>query len=64
MGISLSSSYDLELDIGDPADFVIIGNTSGNTSKSFRSRKTIQEIVYDPGRERVTVFNGEVVSQH
>jgi hypothetical protein len=62
MGINLSLPYGLEVDCGDPADFVIIGNTSAKKSKSFRSRKTIQDIIYDPAQERTTIFNGEKVN--
>lgn len=63
MGMNLSTPYDLNLDVGDPADFVIIGSTSANTATSFRSPKTVQEIIFDPGKERVTVFNGDIVSR-
>jgi hypothetical protein len=62
MGINLSLSYGLELDCGDPADFVIIGDNSASTSSSFRSRKTTQEVICDPAKERTTVFNGEIVN--
>ncbi|KAN0110370.1 Metallo-dependent hydrolase [Hyaloscypha variabilis] len=63
IGINLTVSYDIELDIGDPADFVIFGNASLKTTRSFRSRKTVQELIYDPCQDRTTVFNGKVVSQ-
>lgn len=62
IGIGTSKSFDTSIKIGDPADFVLFGSESSRV-KSFRSRKTVREVVYDAGYDRVTVFNGKVVSQ-
>lgn len=65
IGMNLSVSYDVELDVGDPADFVIFGdNSTTSGTRSFRSRKTVQELIYDPPASgRTTTFNGRIVSQ-
>lgn len=63
MGIDLSISCDIDIDVGDRADFVIFGNQSASGSGAFRSRKTIQDVVNDPAQSRTTIFNGEVVSR-
>lgn len=60
IGLSPTMSSGIELRIGDPADFVLFGSHA--RSESFRARKTTQEIVYDAGYHRVTVFQGKVVS--
>ena len=59
----LSRQHDVELKVGDRADFVVFGKESSKARGSFRSRKTTQELVYDPGHERITVFGGRIVSQ-
>lgn len=56
-------SFDAEFAIGDAADFVVFGNKSASGSRAFRSRKSIQELVYDAGYHRTTIFKGKVVSQ-
>jgi hypothetical protein len=61
IGLSPKMSCGLEIQVGDRADFVLFG--SQRESKSFRSRKTIQELVYDAGNDRVTIFHGNVVSR-
>lgn len=62
IGLNLSKTVENEFMVGDPADFVLLGSKSESRFRSFRSRKTIQELVYDSGYDRVTVFNGERVS--
>ncbi|TVY75590.1 Cytosine deaminase [Lachnellula suecica] len=47
------------LEEGSPGDFVVFH--TGN--ESFRSRKSVQELLYDPPHDRTTIFNGRVVSQ-
>jgi len=47
----------------DEINSVIFSNESTKGIGSFRSRKTVQELVYDPCQDRTTVFNGKVVSQ-
>jgi hypothetical protein len=56
-------SSDIELAVGDPADFVVFGNKSASRSSSFRSRNTTQDLVYDAGQDRITIFNGLIVSR-
>ena len=56
-------SNDNETVVGDPADFVVFGNKAATGSRTFRSRKTTQEVVYDAGQDRTTIFNGLVVSK-
>ncbi len=63
MGIVLSTPYEIDIDAGDPACFVVFGNRSAAKATSFRSRKTIQDLIYDPPQDRITVYDGEVVSQ-
>ncbi|CZR53840.1 related to cytosine deaminase [Phialocephala subalpina] len=63
MGIVVSTPYEIDIDVGDPADFVVCGDKSTTGSKSFRSRKAIQDLIYDPAPHRVTVYNGKVVSK-
>lgn len=62
IGLNLSKSVKNEFKVGDPADFVLFGSEPNTTSRSFRSRKTVQELVYDAGHDRVTVFRGKSVS--
>lgn len=63
MGINLSVSYDIELDVGEPADFVVFGDKAASKGdRSFRTRKTVSDIIYDPGHDRSTVYNGKIVS--
>lgn len=54
------SKFSTGLQVGDPANFIIFGKSSSNLG-SFRLRKSIQELVYDAGHERITVFNGTIV---
>jgi hypothetical protein len=56
-------SDDIELDVGGPADFVIFGNKGTTRPRTFRARKSVQEVVYDAGQERTTIFNGKIVSR-
>jgi hypothetical protein len=55
-----SSEHDFA--VGDSADFVVFGNQSAGGYKSFRSRTSIQELVYDAGHDRATVFKGRLIS--
>jgi len=58
--IGLDIHRDLELKEGDPADLVVFGSAG---ERGFRHRRTIQEVVYDPGSERVTIFGGRIVTE-
>lgn len=51
--IGLGGTVNLELKQGDPAHLVLFGSKS---SKGFRTRKTVQEVVYDAGRDRAVVY--------
>ncbi|RAL61747.1 hypothetical protein DID88_002813 [Monilinia fructigena] len=53
IGIYVEHNINSNLDIGSPSSFVIFG-TKG--SRNFRARKSIQELVYDAGFERTTIF--------
>ena len=55
-------SPNTEFTVGDAADFVVFGDKSSSVSRTFRSRKSTQELVYDAGHDRTTVFRGKVVS--
>jgi len=63
MGIDLPVSCEIDIDVGDPADFVVFGNQAASRSGSFRARKTVSDLVNDPSSNRITVFNGEIVSR-
>ena len=63
MGIDLPVSCEIDIDVGDPADFVVFGNQPASRSGSFRARKTVSDLVNDPSSNRITVFNGEIVSR-
>ncbi|KAL2066549.1 hypothetical protein VTL71DRAFT_2620 [Oculimacula yallundae] len=63
IGIDLSIPCEIDIDVGDPADFVVFGNQIASGPGAFRSRKTVQDIVHDPAHDRVTVFGGRVVSR-
>ena len=62
IGLNLSGSLNIDIKAGYPADFIVFGNQVGRGAGSFRCRKSIQELVYDAGSDRTTIFNGEVVS--
>ena len=47
-------------EVGKPADFVIFGH-SEDMKKGRRGRGSVQEIVYDPPRERRTIYRGRLV---
>jgi hypothetical protein len=55
-----SISLDPGFSVGDPADLIVFGNTSA--SASFRSIKLTQELIYDAGHDRITIFGGMVVA--
>ncbi|KAL3421332.1 hypothetical protein PVAG01_07777 [Phlyctema vagabunda] len=59
--IGIKSSLGSGVNVGDPFDFVIFGDST--STESFRRRKTTQDLVYDAGHERQTVFHGKVVSR-
>ncbi|KAB8303690.1 hypothetical protein EYC80_005077 [Monilinia laxa] len=59
IGIYVEHNINSNLDIGSPSSFVIFG-TKG--SRNFRARKSIQELVYDAGFERTTIFEGNEIS--
>ena len=63
MGIDLPVSCEIDIDVGDPTDFVVFGNQAASRSGSFRARKTVSDLVNDPSSNRITVFNGEIVSR-
>ena len=50
--------------IGEPASFVLfdMGGSGSDLLSMDRGRKTLQEVVYDPPRERKTVFNGSLIT--
>lgn len=50
--------------IGEPADFVLfdMGGAEGGLLSSQRGRKTLQEVLYDPPKERKTVFKGHLIT--
>jgi hypothetical protein len=62
IGISRSMSLDTELAVGDTADFILFVNEPVSGPRTFRWRKTTQELVYDAGHDRTTIFMGKVVS--
>ena len=49
--------------IGEPADFVLFGMGGSKSSllSTQRGRKTLQEVVYDPPKERKTIFKGHLI---
>ncbi|KAH6670080.1 hypothetical protein B0J14DRAFT_597823 [Halenospora varia] len=55
-------SSDLAIGEGSTADFVVFGNESASSTSTFRSRKTVQDIIYDAGQGRTTVYQGKIVS--
>ena len=55
-----SISLDSGFNVGDPADFIVFGNKSA--SASFRLMKLTQELIYDAGHDRTTIFRGMVVA--
>ncbi|KAF7940319.1 uncharacterized protein EAE98_000446 [Botrytis deweyae] len=57
--IGLDITRSLKLEVGAPASFIIFGK---NGARDFRARKSIQELVYDAGVERTTIFEGKEVS--
>jgi hypothetical protein len=59
IGITLPLSYEMDIDVGDPADFVVIHNAESST---FRARKTVHDLVYDAGQKRTTYYQGWKVS--
>ncbi|KAJ5038935.1 uncharacterized protein L3040_006610 [Drepanopeziza brunnea f. sp. 'multigermtubi'] len=60
IGIRLTIANEIDIDVGDEAHFIIFGNE--NPSRPFRTRKTIQDVVCDPSRDRTTIYKGKVVS--
>ena len=50
--------------IGGPADFVLfsMGGSGSGLLSTNRKRRTLQEVVYDPPKERRTIFNGCLIT--
>ena len=48
--------------IGEPADFVLFDIGGPNLLSTQRGRKNLQEVVYDPPKERKTIFKGHIIS--
>ena len=50
--------------IGEPADYVLfdIGGSGNIPLSTQRGRKTLQEVVYDPPKERKTLFKGHLIT--
>ena len=50
--------------IGEPANFVLfdMGRAGSGFLSMDRGRRTLQEVVYDPPKERKTVFNGYLIT--
>ena len=50
--------------IGEPANFVLfdVGRPKNSLLSIRRGRRTLQEVVYDPPKERKTVFNGYLIT--
>ncbi|KAL9612173.1 MAG: hypothetical protein Q9167_003209 [Letrouitia subvulpina] len=51
----------LELKPGDQADFILF-RPARNDSLGTRPRKALHEIVYDPPRQRITIYQGRISS--
>ena len=49
--------------IGEPADFVVfnMGGSKNSLLSTQRGRKTLQEVVYDPPKERKSIFKGNLI---
>ncbi|KAI4163799.1 MAG: hypothetical protein LQ342_002572 [Letrouitia transgressa] len=56
-----SRTAGLEVKPGDQADFILFG-PAGNDSLGIRPRKALHEIVYDPPRQRITIYQGRISS--
>ena len=64
IGLSPFSSRGTNVSVGESASFVVLGSKPNVKTRTFRQRRTIQELVYDAGREeRTTYYNGVVVSR-
>ena len=50
--------------IGEPANFVLfdMGGSGSGLLSTNRGRRTLQEVVYDPPKERMTIFNGYLIT--
>ena len=62
IGATPSIAFETDFAVGNSADFVAFGSNSVNGPKSFRSRTSTQDLVYDAGYDRTTIFRGQVVS--
>ena len=51
-------------EIGEPADFVLfdMGRSDDGLLSTQRARKTLQEVLYDPPKERKTIFKGHLIT--
>jgi hypothetical protein len=63
IGVTSAVSFENQLEMGEPGDFVVFGKATPTASSSFRSRKTTREIIYDPPQERTTIYKGRMVSR-
>lgn len=52
---------DEELDSESPASLVVFGRRDAKQELSFRSRKSVQELIIDPPKDRMTIYKGRVV---
>jgi hypothetical protein len=62
IGLRDETDQSLEIRVGDVADFVLCGREQAH-STGFRHRREITGLVYDAPHERMTVFNGVIVSR-
>ncbi|CAG8977085.1 hypothetical protein HYALB_00005793 [Hymenoscyphus albidus] len=63
IGLNSSKANDMALLVGSPADLEVFGHESKASSRSFRARKTTQDIVNDAGYERTIIFQGKMAIQ-
>jgi hypothetical protein len=63
MATGLGVNVDIEIKEGDPADLVAFGAAGGFKTEGFRHKRTVSDLVYEPCRERMTVYAGVVVSR-
>ncbi|KAL8682396.1 MAG: hypothetical protein Q9186_001517 [Xanthomendoza sp. 1 TL-2023] len=56
--VGCGERFTLQLEVGDKADVVLI---QANGTKGGRGRRTLQEIIYDPPKERRILYGGHLV---
>jgi len=54
--------HEQNFEVGKEANFVLFDMAGGDRLSRQRGRKTLQEVVYDPPKERKTIFRGRVVT--